>query len=104
MALDVINLWKQFVSMNEFNMWYYLYVISSSDAPNGTWIGNLLGHQQNEFAYDRTQKKMSQGIINIPVGPRVPGSPGVILPQWTTIVMLQPCRLFYGKNPVFVDT
>ena len=51
MALDVINSWKQFVSMNEFNMWYYLYVISFSDAPNGTWIGNLLGHQQNEIPY-----------------------------------------------------
>ena len=50
MALDVINLWKQFVSMNESNMWYYLYV-SSPDAPNGTWIGNLLGHQQNEITY-----------------------------------------------------
>ena len=51
MASDEINLWMHFVSINESNMWYYLYVIPSSDAPNGTWIGNLLGHQQNEITY-----------------------------------------------------
>ena len=65
MALDVINLWKQFVSMNEFNMWYYLYVISFSDAPNGTWIGNLLGHQQNEFAYAKKKNWAKEYTNNL---------------------------------------